>query len=44
MRRIITFLIAINSFNLLFAQNLVPNGDFEYYSSCPSDQAQLNKA
>jgi hypothetical protein len=27
-----------------WGQNLVPNGDFEYYSSCPTDDGQIFKA
>ena len=40
------FLIAVVSLSNLSinAQNLVPNGDFEQYSVCPTQVGQINKA
>jgi OOP family OmpA-OmpF porin len=38
------FILSIAFCGIANAQNLIPNGDFEQYSSCPTNQSQLNKA
>jgi hypothetical protein len=37
-------MVMVFGFSICNAQNLVPNGDFEVHSACPSDVAQLNLA
>ncbi|MBW8051549.1 MAG: T9SS type B sorting domain-containing protein [Cytophagales bacterium] len=45
MKKHFLFLFCIlQGFNITFAQNLVPNGDFENYSSCPTGISQFDLA
>lgn len=43
MKSIILFFISSTSFIICVAQNLVPNGDFETYSQCPSGISQVEQ-
>lgn len=44
MRGLLSILLVIFTGLVLNAQNLVPNGDFELFSSCPSTYGELDKA
>ncbi|MBN8672133.1 MAG: hypothetical protein J0L80_15730, partial [Chitinophagales bacterium] len=39
MRKLVTLILLLTCF-LASAQNMVPNGDFEYYTSCPTSLSQ----
>lgn len=44
MKKIILLVVFYSLLSTINAQNLVPNGDFETYSSCPNGPAQTNLA
>jgi hypothetical protein len=44
MEKLFHVIFTLLFFQLHFGQNLVPNGDFEQYDTCPTNEAQLSNA